>query len=102
MGQVEDNNIDTGVRQGKDPWRLPHSAMSALRKERSFRQRDVSPRHLSTRLPRLMVQSVYSDREILVRELLLKPSRPGWLRPPSHPTRRLRPARLGWEPSRGR
>ena len=32
-----------------------------------------------------MVQSVYSDREPFICELVLKPSRPGWLRPPSHP-----------------
>jgi hypothetical protein len=44
--------------------------------------------------------SVYSDRKIFVRELVLKPSRPGWLRPPSHPTRCLCPAPLGCEPAR--
>ena len=53
-----------------------------------------------SRLLHLMVHSVYFDRELFVREVVPKPSRPGWLRSPSHPTRCLRPAPLGREPAR--
>ena len=71
----------------------PRPRRTKPRPRRAF-EADVS------RLLHLMVHSVYSDREIFVRELVLKPSRPGWLRPPSHPTRCLRPAHLGCEPAR--
>ena len=41
-----------------------------------------------------------SRARLFVGELVLKPSRPGWLRPPSHPTRCLRPAPLRCAPAR--
>jgi hypothetical protein len=34
--RVEDNNVGTGERQGETAWRLLHSAMSAVLKERAL------------------------------------------------------------------
>ena len=82
--------------------RFRPTALAFLELNRSLSREATSPADICrcSRLLHLMVHSVYSDRELFVREVVLKPSRPGWQRPPSHPTRCLGPAPLGREPAR--
>src|SRR3984885_6251607 len=75
---------------------LRPTALAFLELNHSLSREAMSPADICrcSRLLHLMVHSVYFDRELFVREVVPKPSRPGWLRSPSHPTRCLCPARL--------